>query len=134
MVLDGIQMHFGPQNHVFCVSPPGLFSDPNRDHFLDTFFKVLGVFRGLLGAVLGFPRLFWEASGPQKVWFYYWKTTLFDNAAFGVFEALDGLLGLVLPSSWADLVPKWSPKWTPKVVQETPQKYLKNRFQRNLTF
>ena len=39
-----------------------------------------------------------------------------------VFEALDGPLGLVLPPSWADLVPKWSPKWTPKVVQEAPQK------------
>ena len=95
--------------------------------------QLFGSFK-LLMAVLGFPRLSWEASGPQKVWFYYRKTTLFENAAFQVFEALDGPLGLVLPPSWADLVPKWSPKWTPKVVQEAPQKYLKNRFQWNLTF
>ena len=95
--------------------------------FGSRFFDVLELFRGLLGALLGLLRLSWEASGPQKVWFYYWKTTLFENAAFQVFEALDGPLGLVLPPSWADLIPKWSPKWTPKVVQEPPKKYLKKQ-------
>ena len=91
--------------------------------FFESFFWVaLELFPGLLGALLGLLRLSWEASGPQKVWFYYRKTTLFENAAFRVFAALDGRLGLVWPPSGADLVPKWSPKWAPKVGQKAPKK------------
>ena len=39
---------------------------------------------------------------------------VFENATFLVFEGLDGSLGLILPPSWADLVPKWPPKWAQK--------------------
>ena len=46
----------------------------------------------------------------------------FGNIAFWVFEALDGSLGLILPPSWADLVPKWAQKWTQKVVQKVSKK------------
>ena len=105
-----------PKPHVLSQPPGVIFRPESGSLFGYIFFEVLGVFRGLLGAVLGFPRLSWEASGSQKVSFYYWKTTLFENAAFQVFEALDGPLGFVLPPSWADLIPKWSPKWIPKVV------------------
>ena len=114
-----------PKPRVLCQPPGVIFRPESGSLFGYIFFEVLGVFRGLLGAVLGFPRLSWEASGPQKVWFYCRKTTLFENAAFWVFEALDGPLVLVLPSSRADLVPKWSPKWAPKVIQKVPKKWSK---------
>ena len=39
---------------------------------------------------------------------------VFENAAFLVSEAIHGPLGLILPPSWADLVPKWPPKWAQK--------------------
>ena len=99
-----------PKTSVLCQPPGVIFRSESGSLFGYISFEVLGLFRGFLGAFLGLLRLSWEASGRQKLWFYHWKTTLFENAAFRVFEALDGPLGLVLPSSWADLVPKWSPK------------------------
>ena len=39
---------------------------------------------------------------------------VFGNAAFWLFEPLDGPLGLTLAPSWADLVPKWAQKWSNK--------------------
>jgi hypothetical protein len=123
-----------PKPCVLC-QPPGDIFRPESVSFLGyIFFEVLGLFRGLLGALLGLLRLSWEASGPQKVLFYHGETTLLKNAAFWVFEVLDGPLGFVLPPSWADLVPKWSPKWAPKVVQDAPKSNPKNRFQCNPTF
>ena len=119
MVLDGIRMHFGPQNQVFCASPPGvIFRSESGSLFGYVLLEVLGLFRGLLRAFLGLLRLSWEPSGPQKVWFYYGKTTLFENATFRVFEALDGPLGFILPPSWADLVPQMVPKIGLKMVQK----------------
>ena len=35
-----------------------------------------------------------------------WCFKVFENVTFLVFGALDGPLGLILPPSWADLVPK----------------------------
>ena len=73
---------------------------------------VLELFEGVLGAFLGLLRLSWEASGPQKPY------EVFANAGFWVLEALNGLLGLILAPSWADLVPKWSPKWAKKLLEK----------------
>ena len=99
-----------PKPGVLCQPPGVIFRSESGLLFGYIFFEVLGLFRNLLGVLLDLLRLFWEASGPQKVWFYYGKTTLFENAAFRVFEALDVPLGFVLHPSWANLVPKWSPK------------------------
>ena len=70
----------------------------------------------------------WSLLGPPKALlegFWTPKTLknklffkVFANAAFRVFEALDGPLGLILPPSWADLVPKWAPKWFPKMLKK----------------
>ena len=62
MVLEGIPIHFGPQNQVFCVSPLGSFSDPNRGHFLDTFFLRIGTLLGPLGSALGPPEALLERA------------------------------------------------------------------------
>ena len=50
---------------------------------------------------------------------------VFEKAVFWLFEAPDGLLGLILAASWADLVPKWVPKWGSKVVQKVIKKWTK---------
>ena len=54
---------------------------------------------------------------------------VFEDTYFLLFEALHGPLGLILPPSRADLVPKWAPKLPksgpksyPKVVQQMTSK------------
>ena len=52
--------------------------------------------------------------------------TFWEKQVCCVFESLNCPLGLILPSSWADLAPKydpeWAPKWVPKVVQQVNEK------------
>ena len=62
--------------------------DPKFNNFWTNFGPILGSFLG--------PKI---APKPTPKW-----------DPFLVFEALDGSLGLILPPSWADLVPKWAPK------------------------
>ena len=71
----------------------------------------LGIFLGPLEALLG-------GIKNKTMQTFQRENHFFEHVAFLVFEALDGPLGLVLPPSWADLVPKWAPKWAPKVVQK----------------
>ena len=55
-----------PKPRVLCQPPGVIFRPESGSLFGYIFFEVLGVFRGLLGAVLGFPRLSWEASGTSS--------------------------------------------------------------------
>ena len=70
----------------------------------------LGSLLGPLEALLG--GLWTPKTLKNKLFF-----KVFEDAAFWLFGALDGPLGLILPPSWADLVPKW--------VQNGPQKWSK---------
>ena len=75
-----------------------------------------------LGSLLGPLEALLGGLKSEKMQTVPRENHFFENVAFLVFEALDGPLGLVLPPSWADLVPKWTPKWAPKVVQKVPKK------------
>ena len=79
-----------------------------------------------LGSHLGPPEALlgglWTPKTLKNQWFF----KVFENGTFLVFEALDGLLGLILAPSWADLVPKWSPKWAPKWSKSGPKNGPKN--------
>ena len=68
--------------------------------------SLLGPLEALLGGL-------WTPKTCKNCKFF---CQVFEDAAFWLFEAPDGPLGLILPPSWADLVPKWAPKWSPKVV------------------
>ena len=70
-----------------------------------------------LGSLLGPPKALLGGLWTPKTFKHLMFLKVFGNAAFWVFEALDGPLGLILPPSWADLVPKW--------VQNEPQKLSK---------
>ena len=63
------------------------------------------------------------ASKTQKVWFLHWEITLFVNAVFQYFEALD-----VRP--WSRSGPEMDPKMEPKITQKLAQ----NRFQTWISF
>ena len=65
--------------------------------------SLLGPLEALLGGL-------WTPKTLKNQWFF----KVFEDAAFWLFGALDGPLGLILPPSWADLVPKWPPKWSQK--------------------
>ena len=126
MVLDGIHMHFGPQNHVFCPSPPGLFSDPNQDHFFDTLFLR---FWGSFGAS-------WEPSwasrgslgrplDPKKYGFTIGKLHFVTMQLFGSLRILMALLGSSCPllgPIWSQNGPQNGPKSCPNSVQKLIQK------------
>ena len=109
---------FGPKNANFGV------------HFWIPFFEAwvpLGSFLGLFEAVLG-------GLGPPKTLKNNWFFKVFANSGFRYFEALDGPLGLILPPSWADLVPKWpqnGPQSGPKSVQKMIQKITPTNTKRN---
>ena len=64
-----------------------------------------------LWSLLGPPEALFGSLWTPKTLKNQWFFKVFANAAFRVFEALDGLLGRILAPSWADLVPKWPPKW-----------------------
>ena len=66
-----------------------------------------------LGSLLGPLETLLEASGSQKPSKIESFLRFEEDAAFWFFEALDGPLGLILPPSWADLIPNWAPKWAP---------------------
>ena len=57
---------FGPQNGPQNCSKIGQTIDNCEVHFWIPFFEALELLGCLLGAFLGFLRLFWDASGPQK--------------------------------------------------------------------
>ena len=57
---------FGPQNGPQNCSKIGQQIDNFGVHFWIPFFEALELLGCLLGAFLGFLRLFWDASGPQK--------------------------------------------------------------------
>ena len=98
MVLDGIRMHFGSQNQVFCASPPGSFSDLNRGHFLETIFLR---FCGSFGASWG-PS--WASRGSlgrpldlEKYGFTIEKPHFLKRQLFGSLRLLMALLGSSCP-------------------------------------
>ena len=53
---------------------------------------------------------------------------VFENVTCLVFEALDGPIGLILASSWADLVPKWAPKLLQQLSKKCPKNDPKINF------
>ena len=63
-----------------------------------------------LGRLLGLPEALFDGLWTPKTLKTPRFFKVFENAAFWLFEALDGPLGLILLSSWADLVPNWAPK------------------------
>ena len=92
---------------------------------------VLKLFGCLLGALLGLPRLSWEASGPQKpsktaCFLSFLQMQAFENVAFWVFETIADTLGFILPPSWADLVPKLTQNGSQKLSKKCPKNYQKN--------
>ena len=74
----------------------------------------LGSLLGLFEAVLG-------GLGPQKPKKHNVFFEVFAHVGFGVFEALNGSLGLILAPSWADLAPKWPPKLPKKNPNTCPK-------------
>ena len=98
--------------------------------FGSLFVEALELLGCLLGAVLGFLRLFWDASGPQKPEKTEGFLRFLQMQLFGSLESLMALLG----TYWLLLGPIWSqngsqngPKSGPKSVQKlvpkmTPQK------------
>ena len=94
-------------------------------HFLATFWPSFGPPLGVsLGVSWEPSRASWGSLGkpldpktPKNFWFF----KLFENAAFWLFEAPDGSLGLMLPPLW----PIWSqnePQNVPKNAQKMNQK------------
>ena len=75
-----------------------------------------------LGTLLGLPEALPGGLRTPKTFENFEFLKVFENAAFWVFQAFDGPLGLLLVPSWADLGPKWSPKWVPKVIQKVAKK------------
>ena len=74
---------------------------------------------------MGLLRLSWRPLDPKNL-----KKTMvfqvFEDAAFWLFGALDGPLGLILPPSWADLVPKWVQNRPQKLSKKSPKTGPKN--------
>ena len=83
----------------FCSFLGSLF-----DHCLTNVWTTSGCLFGcLLGAFSGLLRFSWKPLDPKTLkncWFF----RVFENAAFWLFEAPDGSLGLILPPLW----PIWS--------------------------
>ena len=97
--------------------------------FVSLFFEALELLGCLLGAFLGFLRLFWDASGPQKPLKTFGFLRFLQKQLFGSFKLLIALLG----SSWPLLGPIWSQngpqngpqnclKVVPKIVQKMASK------------
>ena len=93
--------------------------------FGSLFVEALELLGCLLGAVLGFLRLFWDASGPQKPQKTEGFLRFLQMQVFGSLKLSMALLG----SSWPLLGPIWSqngpqngPQNCPKVVQKVIQK------------
>ena len=80
--------------------------------FLESFWTVLGKFGGGFWGVL-----FLDIFGGDSYVF-----EVFGNAAFWVFEALDGPLGLILP---APFLGRSGPKMGPKICKKVVQKVSK---------
>ena len=106
-------------NRFFCSFLGSLFGN-----FLTKFWTTFGCLFGcLLGAFSGLLKFSWEPLDPKTLKnLRFFK--VFDNAAFWLFEAPDGSLGLILPPLW----PIWSQngpqncsqkcsKKEPKIVQ-----------------
>ena len=127
-------------------------------HFLATFWPSFGPPLGVsLGVSWEPSRASWSSLGKPldpktlKNWKFF---KVFENAAFWLFEAPDGSLGLILPPLWPiwsqsgpqNGSQKWSKKWsnswskmTPKVIKNDTKKlvqrgfqFLKNRSDRTL--
>ena len=102
-----------PKPRVLSQPPGAIFRPESGSLFGHIFFEVLGVFQGLLGAVLGFPRLSWEASGPQKPE----KICVLRFLQMQLFGSLKLLMALLVPS-WRLPVPTWSQNESPKFPQK----------------
>ena len=85
---------------------------PLFDQVLDTFGCLFGC---LLGAFSGLLRFSWEPLDPKtlkNLWFF----KVFENAPFGLFEAPDGSLGLILLLLGQIWSQDGGTKWVAKVV------------------
>ena len=90
---------FEHRNRV-CLLIFGFTFQPLFDQVLDTFGCLFGC---LLGAFSGLLRFSWKPLDPKTLKNgRFFK--VFENAAFWLFEAPDGSLGLILPPLW----PIWS--------------------------
>ena len=76
--------------------------------FGSLFVEALELLGCLLGAVLGFLRLFWDASGPQKPTKTEGFLRFLQMQVFGSLKLSMALLG----SSWPLLGPIWSQNWS----------------------
>ena len=81
---------------------------------LDPFFWGLGVLWVPLGSLLGPLEALLGGLRSEKMQTVQRENHFFENVAFLVFEALDGPLGLILPSLW--------PIWSENGSQNGPQK------------
>ena len=92
---------------------------------MDPFFEALELLGCLLGAFLGFLRLFWDASGPQKPLKTYSFLRFLQMQLFGSLKFSMALLDpswLLLGPIWSQNSPENGPKNYPKVVQKIVQK------------
>ena len=96
----------------FCSFLGSLF-----DHCLTNVWTTFGCLFGcLLGAFSGLLRFSWKPLDPKTLKnCRFFK--VFENAAFWLFEAPDGSLGLILPPLW----PIWS-QYDPHISPKTSQK------------
>ena len=85
-------------------------------------FYVLELFRCLLEAFLGLPKLSWTALDPKKQKEKQLFFNVFANAVLRYFGALDGPLGPIL----APLGLIWSQNEPPKLPQKLSEKISKN--------
>ena len=89
------------------------------------FFAGFGALWVPLGSLLGPLEALLGGLWTQKTLKNQQLFKVFENAAFWLFEALDGPLGLILPPSWADLVRKWAQNGLQKVIQQITSKLTK---------
>ena len=85
--------------------------------FLDPFFGGFGALWVPLGSLLGPLEALLGGLKSEQLQTVQREKHFFENVAFLVFEALDGPLGLILPSLW--------PIWSENGSQNGPQKWSK---------
>ena len=99
-------------------------------HFWIPFFGGFGALWVPLGSLLG-PHAallggLWTPKALKNLRFF----KVFGNAAFWLYEPLDGPLGLILAPFWADLVPKLPQNW-PKSGPKSDQKMINKTTPKN---
>ena len=99
-------------------------------NFGSTYLKPLELFRRLLGAFLGLPRLSWTALEPQEKLKTDRLSMFLQMPVFWDFEALDVPLGahswLLLGRSGSEMVPKMDPTVVQKLIQTMTHKITNN--------